>query len=252
MKNIIVFSEARTGSNLLCELFFSYNCARVLNEFFIYFVDEKATPHYRFMSAAEKDLFFNYFNTEDKTITSLTQVINNNPKTSLELLDMINNYKYKVIKVHDFIFNNLNLSFLLDDPETKFILLNRTSKIKQYVSNLIANQIKEWHSVDTSNIKIHVDINEFLEFKQRSNLWNSQIEKLLIEKDHKYLKLNYEEDLENVDQPLLTSKVSNWLDTNNISSSTNEYKLKFFKKQNLSNLEQIITNYTEIKHLLGD
>ena len=250
MKNIIIFSEARTGSNLLCELFFSYNYVRVLNEFFIYFVDEKATPHYRFMTAAEKNLFFNYFNIENKTIANLTQIINSNPKTSLELLDTINNYK--VIKVHDFIFNNLNLSFLLDDPETKFILLNRSSKIKQYVSNQVAHQIKEWHSVNTSDIKIHVDINEFLEFKQRSNLWNLQIEKLLIEKNHNYLKLNYEEDLENVDQSLLTLKVSNWLDSNNISSSTNEYKLKFFKKQNLSNLEQIITNYKEIEQHLGD
>jgi hypothetical protein len=248
MKNIIILSEARTGSNLLCEIFFSYNSVRVLNELFINFVNEQDTPHYKLMSTFERNLFFKYFSIEDKTITGLIHFLNNNPKISLELFDKLYT-KYKLVKVHNFIFEKIRLEFLLDDPETKFILLNRTSKIKQYVSDQVARQLQEWHSIDTSNVKIKIDANDFLKFKQESIEWYTKIESMLVEKNHNFLRINYEEDLENIDQEQLSLKINSWLDLNGIPSHNNDYKLHIFKKQNLTNLEQIITNYQEIQHL---
>lgn len=248
MKNIIIFAEPRTGSNLLCEVFHQYTSVKVFYEFFINFVDKKDIPHYTTMSEFERNFFAKCAGIPND-ITSFITFLRAYPYRSLMLLDAIFK-KYKIIKIHDFIFDNLNMEFLLDDPETKFILLNRTSKIKQYISNQQADYLKQWHHADTSNIKITVDAEKFLKFKQASVEWYSRIENLLIEKNHNFLRVNYEEDLENIDQDLLTSKINNWLESNGISSATNDYKLNFFKKQNLASPEETITNYQEIQHLI--
>ena len=249
MKNIIILCEPRTGSNVLCELFFSYNNFIVLNEFFTERIEEKLAPHYSMMSDDMKNSFYENFNIENKTVPGLIDFLNANPKSSLDFLDKLT-LKYRLIKIHNFTFNDLNLSFLLDDPNTKFILLNRTSKIKQYVSNEVANQTQEWYNVDTSNKKIWVVPEKFLKFEKESLKWYSSIESKLIEKNHNFLKINYEEDLENIKQDQITLKISKWLTDNKILARTNAYKLSRYRKQNLSDLEHVILNYSQIKDFL--
>lgn len=251
MKNIIVLSQPRTGSNLLCELFFSYLPIRVLMEFFIYFQDEKDVPHFNLLRKQELDALVNHFSLQDNSIDSLTTALNQNPREALEVLSSIIS-QYKVIKLHDFMLEQMDLEFIFNDPETKFIVLERTSKLKQYVSLTTALSLGRWTDVDTTDIKVHVDPEAFLKFKNESTAWYQMIESKLTSKGHNYLKLTYEQDLENIDYNVLIPKINNWLDNNNIRYLNNSnYRIKNSIKQNLSSLEDTITNYDEIKGLIS-
>ena len=250
MKNIIILSQPRTGSNLLCEMFFSYLPFRVLMEFFIYFHDENDMPHSKLLRTNELDTLFEHFKPQQRNILSLTTELNQHPKEAMDVLSSMISH-YKIIKLHDFMFKQMDLEFIFNDPETKFIVLERSSKIKQYISGINANKLRKWQHVDTSDMKVQIDPSEFLKFKQASNSWYQDIEAKLQKNGCDYLKLNYEEDLEELDQTLLLAKINNWLDRNGIRYINTGYKVKFFNKQNNSPVEDLIVNYDEIKDLLA-
>jgi LPS sulfotransferase NodH len=251
MKNIIVLSQPRTGSNLLCEVFFSFFPLRVLMEFFIYFQDLKDVPHHKVLRPNELDALAKHFKLQDSNIESLTTTLNQHPKEALDAISSIIP-QYKVIKLHDFMLEQMDLEFIFNDPETKFVVLERTSKLKQYVSLVNARALGRWTDVDTSDMKVHVDTEDFLKFKNSSNNWYQMIESKLANQGHNYLKLTYEQDLENIDWDVLIPKINKWLDNNNVRYlNTTNYKIKNSVKQNNSSLKDTIINYDEIKDLLS-
>ena len=145
----------------------------------------------------------------------------------------------------------MDLEFIFDDPETKFIVLERTSKLSQYVSLTAALSLGRWTEVDTTGTKVHIDPTAFLKFKNESDAWYQMIESKLSSKGHNYLKLTYEQDLENINYDVLIPKINKWLDDNNIKYLNNKnYRIKNSIKQNNSSLEESITNYDEVKGLL--
>jgi len=250
MKNIIILSQPRTGSNLLCELLFSYGSFRILNELFIRFHDINDVPHTKSLREHEITALIDHFKLKDRSLTSLIETLNNNPRETSEILSQIIP-QYKIIKIHDFMLKDFELDFIFDDPETKFIVLERESKISQYVSRIVADKLVKWTRVDTSDIKVHVDPDKFLKFKEESIDWYKTIETRLINNGYNYLKLSYESDLEHIDYDVLLPKINNWLDQNQISYHNNGYKIKHHVKQNRSTLEHVIENFSEIKSLIS-
>jgi LPS sulfotransferase NodH len=250
MKNIIILSQPRTGSNLLCELFFAYDSFRILNELFIRFHNINHVPHTKLLREHEITALIDHFKLEDRSMTSLIETLNNNTKETLMFLSQIIS-QYKIIKIHDFMLKDFDLDFVFNDPETKFIVLERESKISQYISRIVADRLFKWNYVDTSDIKVYVDPDKFLKFKEESINWYKDIETRLINNGYNYLKLSYEKDLEDIDYDIILPKINNWLDENNISYHNNEYKIKYHFKQNQSTLEYVIENFSEIKNLIS-
>lgn len=240
----------RTGSNFLCTILRRFKDLRVLNELFIEVTNPKEIPIEGHFSRHEQLKLFKKFAVENKSIPQLVEELNRNPKLTLSYIDeLIPNYK--VIKVHNFIFKNFNLQYMIDDPECIFIVLNRSSKIKQFVSLEIARKLNIHSKIDTSQEKILVDPNIFLQFQHDSYEWYNELCQTLSSKN--YLQINYEEDLEKFDdnKQLIYSKIIRWLQHNKIDLRQGLYKTNFFmKKQNLASLQDQIINYQEIKHLI--
>ena len=250
MKNIIILSQPRTGSNLLCEFLFSYGSFRILNELFIRFHNINDVPHTKLLREHEITALIDHFKLEDRSLTSLIKTMNDNTKETLTFLSQIIS-QYKIIKIHDFMLKDFDLDFVFNDPETKFIVLERETKISQYISRIVADQLVKWTYVDTSDVKVHVDPDKFLKFKEESINWYQAIETRLINNKCNYLKLSYERDLENIDYNVLLPKINNWLNQNQISYYNNDYKVKYHIKQNRSTLEHVIENFSEIKNIIS-
>jgi hypothetical protein len=244
MNDIIVLSEPRTGSNLMCEMFYRYKEFRVLNEFFIDVDsnDPHIVPHVTALSLKEKEKFLKKFNIENNDAGKLVKEIIRSPVAAYDFLNQLIP-DYKVIKCHRSMLKPLNIEFLLD-KNNNFVFISRSDILAQYVSRAVAMKINKWHNVDTSHEKISIDINDLLNYR---DMYNQGLEyKTQLAKNNKnILDINYEQDID-TDNKILAEKVNNWLKFLDITVTETEYVPNFFKKQNHSPMQEIIVNYDEV------
>lgn len=255
-KLILILCEPRTGSNLLCEATESYKDLQCINEFYLsphinLYVKEDHVPadlpHKR-LESIQQDKLFTFLNVKEEDYFNLLVNIYKQPIEALiELYNVTD--KTLVVKIMHKHFDDLNLDRLLDLPFVEVILLERTNKLEEYVSHRKAIEFNKWYNADTSDIKITVDIDKFLERKQASLDWYKKIRLRLSGK--KYLELNYEKDLQYFDHDKFCKMFDSWLLSIGVDLDKTSHKMKFFKKQNHSPIENSIINYDDIVNQLN-
>ena len=132
-------------------------------------------------------------------------------------------------------------------PNTKFILLSRKDKLKQFVSDQLAKVSNKYSTRDPehkiyNSINLVVDPNEFNKYKNDSDLHYKKYKEKLA--DHNYLELVYEDDVEN-DLADTIEKIDKWLKDNDIVVERKSYNL-IYQKQNTRSLADTIVNYSDI------
>jgi len=255
-KLILILCEPRTGSNLLCEAMESYSGLQCINEFYLspnigLYVSRdhvpEDLPHKDLLTQSQQDLLFNFLKIENNNHFDMLVGIYNSPIDSLiELYNVTDqSLVVKVMRAH---YQELDLGRLVDLPFVEVILLERSNKLEEYVSHKKAIEFNQWYNTDTSNIKIKVDIDKFIEKRNLSTQWYNDIRQKL--KTKNYLELNYEQDLLDFDQNKFCIMFDIWLESIGVGTDKTKHKMKFFKKQNNAPIEHSILNYDEIKNLI--
>ena len=232
--NIIILSQPRTGSSLLCELFCCFKNTTVLHELFTEGnVPLTKFPHHQ----------------------AILKKIQKTPKLAIEQLEKMFSNKHRVFKIHMFQLQDLNLDFVLELPNTKFVLITRDNFLEQYVSVKLANisgsfsTNDEIRGVSSKNIMFKLDIKDYKK-QELGNAYNIEmIKKQLKELNHNYLEFNYEDDLEHFNLDIL-EKIKAWAVTSNIMLEQTDYIPSVYQKQNLRQMHEIITNWDSVKDLI--
>jgi hypothetical protein len=205
-------------------------------------------PHQYFFTTRERTNIFNQLNIALNDYKSLLQYFSNNPEDTIRLLDdMI--LSPKVIKILDHQMTITDLDFIFQLPDTKFVLLDRTNKLDQFVSYETAKKSKQWANTDTSAVKIHVDKDEFFKFTEESYMWYENIKQRLISNGHDFLELNYENDLNCESLNPVMNRIKKWLSLQGIETSVG-YTTSRYKKQNTLPMSEKILNFDEIADLI--
>jgi len=254
-KLILILCEPRTGSNLLCEAIESYSNLQCINEFYLspygglYIRQDHIPddlPHKDLLTLEQQSCLFKFLNVETDDYYNLLVNIYKEPVSSLIELYNITE-KTLVVKIMRKHFEDLGLNKLLESPFVEVVLLERSNKLEEYVSHRKAIEHDKWYNTDTSNLKIKVDIEKFLEKKKHSSDWYSMLRHRL----DNCLELNYEKDLQEFDQNQFCATFDSWLTRIGVAVDKTKHIMKFFKKQNNTPIEQSILNYDEIKHLVN-
>lgn len=255
-KLILILCEPRTGSNLLCEAMECYTDLQCINEFYLspnsgLYVRRdhipEDLPHKDLLTQSQQDSLFNFLKIENSNHFDMLVGIYNSPVDSLiELYNVTD--KSLVVKVMRAHYQELDLARLIDLPFVEVILLERSNKLEEYVSHRKAIEFDRWYNTDTSNIKIKVDIDKFIEKRNISLQWYNSVRQRLTAKN--YLELNYEKDLLDFDQDKFCNTFDIWLRSIGLDIDKTNHRMKFFKKQNNAPIEHSILNYDEVKGLL--
>lgn len=159
------------------------------------------------------------------------------------------------IKIHSYHIgaNQSVASEFIALPSTEVMILRRRNTLKQYVSLLKALAANSWDGTDTTDIKVRVDPVSYGEFLSAMQAWYDGIRAQCSRAGKDLLEIGYEEHLENVnrDQMVLASLIEPWFDRNGIKVSRSGYVPKKVQRQDSSLLEESITNWDEIRHMLS-
>lgn len=253
-KLILILSEPRTGSNLLCEALNLYSQMRTVNEFFMdlgHYINENHIPddlpHRSMFKPHEREQLFDFLNVKLNDWPELIKQINKNPIGAMNKINEIVPATV-VIKVHLDHYEKLNLKEIIHEPYIEVILLERSSRLHSFVSLLKGRQINKWYGVDTSDIKVNVDPKEFIREQQRSLNWFKEVRESLSSKN--YLEVNYEKDLSNVNKESFYALFDPWFEKIKLSVNKSTYELQFYSKQDKQFIETSIMNYAEVKDLI--
>lgn len=237
-KIILLLSMARCGTNYLTSLMHRFKNINANAEIF-----HKHNIH-----------------CNEEILTKLKQTLNDE-----ELRDLIDNdpidyiRKIKNVVDEDYIFfkmfdshfyrviNDNNIKNFL--KELSLVIVVDRNPLDIFISKKKADKIKKWSQVDTSNVKIDFDINEYKSFLNRKHTWFDKIDKMIHELDIPSIKLNYETISEKSDSDNI-KYFANEFSKNKMhlsSYSLPVHNVKHFKQDKSKNLCEKIENYDSIK-----
>lgn len=241
MENVLVLCQQRTGSNLLCYALSFFKNYRNVNEFYnashlnpIMFTEEERYEIFKAYdceSPPDERLLFNRINREPaKAIDVLRSLTGENLVFKITQYSFSYNYHlYSLIKEFD-----------------KFILLDRSNTLEQYVSKQIAEETNFWHQVNTNNHRIELDVEEYKKFCENKKIFYDDMKSRLRDKDH--IVLNYEKDLMNGITDSLLNNLQSFL------SGSPEFedkdRINPIRRQNTANIVTKISNWDEVKYLI--
>lgn len=231
-----------------------YTPIRTVNEFFLnlgFYVREDFVPddllHKTLIKPYERWHLFNFLNVEQENYPELIKQINRTPIQAVKKLYEIVPDNL-VVKIHRHQLEELKLYELFELPYVEVILLERSNRLKSHVSSLKARKFDKWHNVDTSDIKVSVNVEEYINERDTSINWYKEMRERLSSKD--YLEVNYERDLENITKESFCNLFDPWIERIKLSVNKSNYQLKYFSKQNNSPIKNSILNYENIKNIV--
>jgi LPS sulfotransferase NodH len=245
--NIVILSQPRTGSNLLSRVLGNFSPFRELNEFFMSEIDaekiDRSILPYNVFLGRSEFLFLKFLLKTDTE--NFLKSVHSDIDHTLKSLDEIIKHT-KIFKIQDHQLTEDQLEQLLNNPTLKFIVLERKDKLKQYTSVLVTNQVKQFFRVDTSSTRINIDSQSFIDFKNRTESWYTDLKQKLKNKNINFLDLVYEDDLEFIDESKLFEKIKIWLDQEQIHYSEYTSRDLYYFKQNKTPIEETVLNYKEL------
>ncbi|CAN0458575.1 unnamed protein product, partial [Ectocarpus fasciculatus] len=132
---------------------------------------------------------------------------------------------------------------LLNDKNVRKILLVRENSLRSFVSQQLALQTGVWDrfSDDQTVVvpKLTIDIDKFKNYMRNVRLYLDHIRLVLEKLNQSFLVLTYEE----ISADFPTKRISTFLETELINISFNVEQ----KRQNPFRIQEIATNYNQIK-----
>jgi LPS sulfotransferase NodH len=250
-KIIIIVSEQRTGSCLLAEAFSLYSPVWLMHEFFRS-IDYDPNIEDTFLARKTESIVYN------KKYEKLFDLI---PPTQFEInvnyIDVLRTIRQVadanqpvVIKIQSYQFGMIDLRELFKLPFVEIVFLKRKNILNSYISSKQATKIKTWHNVSTNDIKVDVDVDEFMQYKKKSDKFNKFVESVIDNSNKNVLKVEYERDLENFTEKSFYSMVTPWLDQVGLDLEKVKGRTIPFVKQRTVGIENCIENYEEVKDLV--
>lgn len=249
--NVIVLAQARSGSTLLCSIFRKLKPCRDLGEIFMPYDfigtlgDVTQVPHKFLLSPLERALIARKFNIPYDDYSQLLRSLSEDPKETINYLDKIIPTT-KVIKILGHHLEHVDIDFLLNSKNTKFVLLERKNKLAQFVSLEVSLQTGIWVNADTSDVKVHIDLEKFKKYTHELTEWDQKVSSLLTQHQQDFLKVTYEDELDCNDHSSITDKIKDWLASHGVPTEFENKSIEL-KRQNLLPLAEKILNYEEIK-----
>jgi hypothetical protein len=256
-KILFVLSEGRTGSTLLCQLLSKYKNIIEMAEglhsigdnlFRSLIVEEGVVPdlsnkHADFGRYLHKKYGDGIISNEELQKKLLEDPVNVISEITSYFTETI------VLKIQ---LNQLNilehLNWILSQPNHKFILLERRNYLDVYVSDQIGLQTNRWHMNDTSNVKIKIDLADFIKNLDWYKLKYNDIKLALKNNSIDYLKLEYNKDLKNYNFEEFTTTIKPWLNKHGIDLQINESGKVIVIRQN--NNKSVFDNISNLEELL--
>jgi len=235
-KNLItILTIARTGSNYFCELIEKY------------FTDINLS--YELFNNSVCYINTNMFDKISKIYEAsgnLHEKIKDNP---FDLLINIsntcdeNNICFKLFLDH---LNSIESNKIL--MNSSLVIILKRNYLDSYISNEKAIQLKKYSNINTDNIKIHFNINNFNHSKKiYDDLYESYL-KYILENNISYIEINYEDfhKLNLLEQQIFIQKIfDEKIQNNTIKINNNDEPLSFFKQDTSTNYKDKIINYEE-------
>ena len=274
MANIVILSDARTGSSLVCEAFETFKNTATLHDLYWYngrvmydadtiaipenlrgFLDEEKVKLKEIIKT-KRDIFkidnLSRYSGNANGELIIGRYIHTYPKEFFESVVEVFSPNHVVFKTHLYVWKISDVDWLFDLPDTYFIVLERRSKLAQFTSLTVANKTKKWSRFNTSNERVHIDPMEFQEFKRFTDRgYDHFFIKQLEKRNSNFLKLYYEDDLENIEPELFLEKIQHWMLSNGVNLERNATLFpKKMIRQNRTPLKNQITNYEEVTQFI--
>lgn len=239
MNNILIIGQQRTGTTNLQYALSFFDNYRNCGELFS--VDENNFIYKIFWSKKEIKKLYSFYKT--KNWRKLLHKINKDPLKSMDFFDHLYPSN-KIIKLLDHQIEKYPQIINIIQKNNNIIIVNRKDTLAQFVSWAIANKTQVWTDRDTSNDKIILDINQYIEFKNRKKKFYHMVDTHCNNKN--VLKINYEDDLINGITDTLLENLQV------ITKSRYQDKNRnYFMKQNKSNdVSQQIINWHDVKEFI--
>ena len=195
-KNIIIVTQERSGSNLLCRLLSQYDCMSVNTEIADWF-PQKINERIKDLNLKEKIQKYYPYKSFDEFV---------------ELMRELCDKDFMIFKM--FQHHITKVSWKLEcQKHSSFIVLARNI-LDSYLSYVLARKNYLWADFDTTKIKVNFIPHKFIEYhKNRTNYFNN-IDKTIENSPHlksKVIKVNYKEFMRETEQDKFMEKIFNFL-----------------------------------------
>lgn len=233
MSKFIIFASARSGSTSLARVLGQSSSVKMAIEPF--------HPGFSKWNSGEKD-YSSLINSVDSMNQALDEIFS----------------KYTAIKVLNYQFNENIYSAMLSRKEFKILYLKRRNTAEQVLSNLVAEQVGEYHKQENQDIYKRlkpIDINKMNEIKEYLDSMNIFYEDFLNKKrknDCMYLEYEslYSDDFD-VNKNKLTQICSFLQIQIPNDEDIEKYMTPRLAKINFDNIYKNIPNYLEIENEFG-
>ena len=229
-KNIIIMTQERSGSNLLCRLFSEYDCMSVNTEIADWF-PQKINERIEDLNLKEKIQKYYPYKSFDKFVESMRYLCDRD-------FMIFKMFQHHITKV----------SWKLENQNhSSFIILTRNI-LDSYLSYVPSRENKIWSNFDTTKIKVNFIPHKFIKYhKNRTNYFDN-INKIIENSPHlksKAIKVDYKEFMYEAEQDKFMEKIFNFLKIKYMEKS--EPKIKFAKeKQNKNKNFNFVINKQEM------
>ncbi len=241
-----IIGLARSGTSCLNKLFNNFSNLNINNNYEIF---NENNPYYK--KNLLKKICTYYKINESQINEIISFLIKNDPEK------YFNNYMNDIISENIKIFKILEHQLTLENQfkiinNTNFIFILKRNLLDTFISDRKAKIINKYMNVDTSDISININLNEYNLFVKKKEEWFNKIINYLNSNNKKYIIIEYEQFYNlNINQKM------NYLkeilkDNINIDLDLNETLVEELQKQdNNNNYKQKITNYEEVKNILN-
>jgi len=241
-----IIGLARSGTSCLNKLFNNFSNLNINNNYEIF---NENNPYYK--KNLLKKICTYYKINESQINEIISFLIKNDPEK------YFNNYMNDIISENIKIFKILEHQLTLENQfkiinNTDFIFILKRNLLDTFISDRKAKIINKYMNVDTSDISININLNEYNLFVKKKEEWFNKIINYLNSNNKKYIIIEYEQFYNlNINQKMdYLKKILK--DNINIDLNLNETLVEELQKQdNNNNYKQKITNYEEVKNILN-
>jgi hypothetical protein len=154
-----------------------------------------------------------------------------------------------IIKIQSYQFDPIDINELCKLPFVEFIFLQRSNRLESFISLEQLSKIQIGNNVDTNNVAINLNYDNFMGYKERADQFDNYISSALCKSGKNVLNVEYSKDLKDFSVEKFYDLVDPWLDQVGIVMTHKPHEIAF-KRQRTTDIENCIENYEEFKELV--